>query len=105
MNSFYFKPKILMSGQSAPFTGSYVNTALSRNACFTVFSSGSSPVSGAITLQYRSPFFKDDAVPFYVFQNLSGGYAEPVFLTSPVSEIRAVSSGSGQFWVGISIQN
>jgi hypothetical protein len=104
MNNFYFKPQLLLSGQEAPFTGKYVNAALARNACFTVFSSGEN-VSGDITLQYKSPFFKDDGVSFYSFTGLSAGYADPIFLTTPMSEIRAIADGTGHFWTAITIQN
>jgi hypothetical protein len=104
MNNFYFKPKILLSGQEAPFTGDYINITLARNSCFTVFSSGEN-VSGNVTLQYKSPFFENEGVSFYTFTGLSSGYADPIFLTTPMSEVRAIADGTGNYWVGINIQN
>jgi hypothetical protein len=101
MNHFYIETKNLLTGQAAPFTGDSQTIARSRDACFTVFSSG----EGTVRLQYNSPFFVDDWVDFYSFKNLTTGYAEPAFLTSPICNIRAVSEGTGNFWVGITVQN
>jgi hypothetical protein len=106
MNSLYFKPELLLSGQVAPFTGEYCSMARARNVCFTVFGSGTPSINGTVSLQYRSPFFKNDFVTFYTFPVLSGvGYAPPAFLTTPVEEVRAVSTGTGIFWVAANVQN
>jgi hypothetical protein len=101
MNHFFIQTKLLLTGQQAPFTGEAVNMARSRDAAFTVFSSG----QGSVFLQYKSPFFENEWVNFYSFSDLNSGYALPAYLTTPVTEVRAVSSGSGAFWCGFTAQN
>ena len=101
MNHFYIQTKHLLTGQEAPFTGEFLNIAKSRDACFTVFSSG----EGSVSLEYKSPFFENDGVPFYSFTGLSTGYSSPAYLTSPIEQVRAISNGTGNFWVAITIQN
>jgi hypothetical protein len=101
MNHFLIQTKLLLTGQQAPFTGESVNIARSRDAGFTAYSSG----NGSITLQYKSPFFENSWVNFYTFAGMKTGYAEPAYLTTPMVEIRAVSSGNGNFWAGLTTQN
>jgi hypothetical protein len=101
MDHFLIQTKLLLTGQQAPFTGESVNIARARDTGFTVYSSG----VGSVTLQYKSPFFEDSWVNFYSFTGLSTGYAEPAYLTTPMVEVRAVSSGNGKFWAGLTAQN
>jgi hypothetical protein len=101
MDHFYINTKYLLTGQSAPFTGEFVNVAKARNACFTVFSSG----NGSVSLEYKSPFFQNQGVSFYSFAGLSTGHATPVYLTTPIEEVRAIANGTGNFWVAATIQN
>ena len=101
MDHYLIQTKILLSGQNAPFTGESVNIARSRDAGFTVYSSG----AGSVQLQYKSPFFEDSWVNFYSFTGLATGYATPVYLTTPMVEIRAVANGNGKFWAGLTAQN
>lgn len=101
MNSFFMGTKLLLSGQSAPFTGDGQFMQLARDARFTVYSSG----QGSVSLQYKSPFFENDWVNFYDFDTLTTGYAQPAYLTTPMTEIRAVSKGSGKYWVAVTFQN
>ena len=101
MDHFLIQTKLLLTGQRAPFTGESVNVARGRDNTFTVYVSG----SGSVTLQYKSPFFQDDWVDFYSFNGLLGGYGEPAYSTSPMGHIRAVSSGDGNFWCGLTTQS
>ena len=101
MDHFFIQTKLLLTGQPAPFTGESLNMARSRDAAFTAYASG----NGSITLQYKSPFFENDWVNFYSFTGLSNGYALPAYLTTPVTEVRAISSGNGSFWCGFTAQN
>lgn len=102
MNHFYIQTKTLLTGQAAPFTGESQTIARSRDAGFTVYSSG---VGGVVHLQYSSPFFENDWVNFYTFQGLTSGYADAVYLTTPMTQIRAISEGTGNFWVAFTAQN
>jgi hypothetical protein len=101
MDHFLIQTKLLLTGQQAPFTGESVNIARARNVGFTAYASG----AGSVTLQYKSPFFENSWVDFYSFTGLATGYAEPTFLTTPVVEMRAVSSGTGKFCAGLTAQN
>ena len=101
MNQFLIQSKTLLSGQEAPFIGQPQNIARFRDAGFTVYSSG----QGSVLLQYKSPIFENDWVDFYKFGGLTTGYAEPAYLTTPLTEVRAVSSGNGKFWCAFTAQN
>jgi hypothetical protein len=101
MDHFLIQTKLLLTGQQAPFTGESENIARARNVGFTAYGSG----AGSVTLQYKSPFFENSWVNFYSFTGLATGYAEPTYLTTPMVEVRAVSSGSGRFWAGLTAQN
>ena len=101
MNSLYIKTFTLLSGQSAPFTGAWVNIAQGRDALFTAYSSG----TGGINLQYQSPFFPSDGITYYTWSQMTTGYGESSFQQSPMTHIRAVCSGSGSFWCAATIQN
>lgn len=100
MSSLYFNTSILLDGESAPFTGDWVSIGRSRDNLFTFYTNG----TGNITLEYKSPFF-DDGVDFYSVDMSGAGYSDPSYSTSPMSEIRAICSGNGQFWSAITTQN
>jgi hypothetical protein len=102
MNHFYIQTKVLLTGQAAPFTGEAETIARSRDAGITVYTSGA---GGTVRLQYNSPFFQDDWVDFYAFEGLTSGYAQPAYLTTPMTQIRAVAEGTGNFWVAFTAQN
>lgn len=91
----------LLTGQQAPFTGQWAEIGRSRENLFSAFGN----TSGTIGLQYRSPFFANQGVPFFDIVLGSSGYATPVFSTSPMGEVRAVSSGNGTYWCAVTQQN
>lgn len=99
--SDYFNTIQLLTGQPAPFTGAWVNVGRSRENLFSTFGTA----SGTISLEYRSPFFIDHGVPFYDISISGSGYAQPVFSTSPMSEVRAISAGGGSYWCAMTQQN
>jgi hypothetical protein len=99
-----FKTLSLLTGQSAPFTGTWQNSASSRDALYSAYTNG----SGSVTLQYKNPFgFENEleGIPFYSFSGMTSGYSLPAYSTSPMNDVRAISAGSGQFWVATTIQN
>lgn len=111
MNSFLHHTKYLATGQSAPFTGEWVNVSLSRNAFVVIYSSGDAvdAVLQAKTELNQEPIFLEngeaEAVNFYTITNVSG-YADPVFIDSPISNIRlTVLSGSAPVFGYITYQN
>ena len=91
----------LLTGQQAPFTGQWAEIGRSRENLFTAFGNA----SGTITLQYKSPFFITQGIPFYDIVLSGSGYATPAFSSSPMGEVRAVSSGSSRYWCAITQQN
>lgn len=99
--SDYFNTVQLLTGQSAPFTGDWANVGRSRENLFTAFGTS----SGTIKLEYRSPFFIEQGVSFYDIALSGSGYAQPVFSTSPMGEVRAISSGNGNYWCAMTQQN
>jgi hypothetical protein len=104
MNLFFSSINLLsgveLSAPGASVTGEWHNTARSREFLFTVYNSGAA--GATVTLQYKSPFFNNEGVDFLIFSGLSPDtYSQPVYATSPFSEIRAVATaGSGQSGVG-----
>lgn len=102
MNNFLCQTLILLSGESAPFTGKSINIARLRESAFIAYCSG---VGGGVSLQYKSPFFDNQWVNFYDFSPLSSGYSDTSYLDTPMTEIRAVCSGTGNFWCGYMGQN
>ena len=102
MNQSFIKNELLLTGQASPFIGEFVNIAQCREATFTVYCSG----EGSVKLQYESPFFANQGVDFYSFENLkTTGHVPPAYLTSPLTKVRAISQGTGRFWVAATIQN
>jgi hypothetical protein len=100
-DSLYFVTTHLLTGQQAPFTGSWNLAARGRDFLYSFYTNG----SGSITLQYQSPFFEDDGISFYTTNLASSGYGASSYSTSPVSHVRAICSGSGQFYCALSQQN
>ena len=101
MSDLYFNTAILLNGNSAPFTGTWVPMGRGRDNLFTLYTNH----SGQISLQYKSPFF-DEGVEFYNVTISGSGYASPTYSTSPMSEVRAVcSGGTGKFWAAITTQS
>jgi hypothetical protein len=104
MNQFFIGTHELASNQPGGFTGEFKNISRGRNCLFTLYCSGASSNS-AVALEYQSPFFESDGVEFYKFSGLADGYAQPLFLNSPVKNVRAVTSGDGSFWASVDYQN
>jgi len=113
MNAFLFKTEYLATGQSLPFTGKWVNTALSRNSLVVAYISGA---TATVSLQAQSlldgfgPIFgPSGAAESYTFSTTAGvsGYMTPAFLDSPIPSIRLVATGSsnGKVWAYINYQN
>lgn len=100
MSDLYFKTSILLDNKTAPFTGEWTPMGRSRDNLFTFYTNG----TGSVTLEYKSPFF-NDGVKFYSVNMSGAGYADPSYSTSPMSEVRAICSGNGQFWAAITAQN
>jgi hypothetical protein len=113
MNSFLIKTDYLATGQSLPFTGSWVSSALSRNALIVAYVSGN---SATINLQgqsllggYDSQFAQGGINDNYTFYTATGvtGYMSPAFLDSPIPSIRisTPTTGAGKVWAYITYQN
>ena len=105
-----FKTILLLTGQSAPATGSWTNLGLSHEVLYTVYSSG----NGTVSLEYQNPFGftgtnQSNAfyagVSFYQATGLLTGYSQPAYSNSPMSLVRAIASGNGQYWVSATSQN
>ena len=101
MESLFFKNSLLLNGDVAPATGAWVNIAKGRDALYSFYMSG----SGAVTLQYQSPFFANDGIPFYTITGNGTGYLSSSYSASPMVEVRAVASGSGSFWSSVTSEN
>jgi hypothetical protein len=112
MSTSLIKTEFLATGQSAPFTGQWVNTALCKNGFIVIYASGSSI---SIDLQAKTelnqnPMFLEggsaEAVSFYTATGLGAGYGDPIFFDSPISEIRlAATAGSAPVFAYITYQN
>lgn len=112
MNPALIKTEFLATGQSAPFTGQWINTSLCKNGLIVIYSSGSAT---NIELQAKTAITQNamflaggaaEAVPFYVQSGVGPGYGAPIFFDSPISEMRlAVASGSAPLFAYITYQN
>jgi hypothetical protein len=112
MNASLIKTEYLATGQTAPFTGNWVNTALCKNGFIVVYASGSSV---NINLQAKTelnqvPIFLDggsaNAVSFYTATGVGPGYGDPIFFDSPIANIRlAANNGSAPVFAYITYQN
>lgn len=105
MNSFLVKTETLANGNSLPFTGEWVSTALSRNALIVAYVSGS---TATLNLEGQSLINQSPIPNFYTFYTATGvtGYMSPAFLDSPISSIRMTSNtNGGKVWAYITYQN
>lgn len=106
MNSFLVKTETLANGNSLPFTGEWVSTALSRNALIVTYVSGA---NATINLEGRSLINESSIPNSYTFYTTTGvtGYMSPAFLDSPIPALRINSptTGVGRVWAYITYQN
>lgn len=105
MNSFLIDTEYLATGNSLPFTGNWVNTALSKNALIVAYVSGS---TATLNLEGKSLINESSLPNAYTFYTATGvtGYMSPAFLDSPISSIRISSpTNSGKVWAYITYQN
>lgn len=112
MNPQLNKTEYLATGQTAPFTGEWVNTARCRNGFIVVYSSGSTVDIDlqAKTQLYGQTIFEKggsaDSVSFYTETGVGPGYASPIFFDSPISEIRlAIPTGTAPVFAYVNYQN
>jgi hypothetical protein len=112
MNASLIKTEYLATGQTAPFTGNWVNTALCKNGFIVVYASGSSVDVNlqAKTELNQGPIFLDggsaNAVSFYTATGVGAGYGDPIFFDSPIANIRLVATnGSAPVFAYITYQN
>ena len=117
MNASFIGSKFLATGQSAPFTGDWVNVTDGRRGMLVVLGSGITNTFGA-TIQSKTalnntssaPEFADggvySAVNVVSFTGVNNGYSAPAFLEMPVVSLRiAVPTGSGKVYSYITYQN
>jgi hypothetical protein len=112
MNSSLIKTEYLATGQTAPFTGQWVNTALCKNGFIVIYASGSSvniDLQAKTELDQNSMFLAGgsaEAVSFYTATGIGAGYGDPIFFDSPIAEIRfAATAGSAPVFAYITYQN
>jgi len=100
MNSSLVKTEYLATGQTAPFTGQWINTSLCKNGFIVVYASGSSVDIDlqAKTELNQNPMFLEggsaNAVSFYTATGVGAGYGDPIFFDSPIANIRLVATNS-----------
>jgi hypothetical protein len=112
MNPSLIKTEFLATGQSAPFTGQWVNTSLCKNGFVVIYASGSSV---DINLQAKTelnqhPMFLEggiaNALSFYTATGIGAGYGDPIFFDSPIANIRLVATnGNAPVFAYITYQN
>lgn len=112
MNSLLIKTEYLATGQTAPFTGNWVNTALCKNGFIVVYASGSKVdvVLQAKTELNQQPIFLEggaaNAVTFYTATGVGVGYGDPIFFDSPIANIRlAATNGNAPVFAYITYEN
>jgi hypothetical protein len=112
MNPSLIKTEYLATGQTAPFTGQWVNTALCKNGFIVVYASGSKVNIDlqAETELNQNPMFlpggSANAVSFYTATGVGAGYGDPIFFDSPIANIRLVTtSGNAPVFAYITYQN
>jgi hypothetical protein len=112
MNPALIKTEFLATGQTAPFTGEWVNTSLCRNGFIVIYASGSSIDVDlqAKTELNQNPIFLDggtaNAVSFYTTTGVGAGYGDPIFFDSPIANIRlVVKNGNAPVFAYITYQN
>ena len=112
MNPSLIKTEYLATGQSAPFTGNWVNTALCKNGFIVIYASGSSVdinLQAKTELNQGSIFLDGgsaNAVLFYTATGVGAGYGDPIFFDSPIANIRlAATNGNAPVFAYITYQN
>jgi hypothetical protein len=112
MNPSLIKTEFLATGQTAPFTGQWVNTALCKNGFIVIYASGSSVdinLQAKTELNQSSIFLTNgaaEAVSFYTASGVGPGYGDPIFFDSPIANIRlAATTGSAPVFAYITYQN
>jgi hypothetical protein len=108
MNPSLIKTEYLATGQTIPFTGEWVSTALCKNGLIVTYSSGASIIANleGRSLIQNLPAGASDAYTFYTQSGLATGYADPVFFDSPITEVRmVVNNGNGKVWSYLTYQN
>lgn len=112
MNPSLIKTEFLATGQSAPFTGNWVNTALCKNGFIVTYTSGGSvdiEMQGKSEFNQNPIFLDGGSAESFAFYNQTGvgpGYAAPLFFDSPISQIRIAATGSNAaVWAYITYQN
>lgn len=112
MNPSLIKTEYLATGQTAPFTGQWVNTALCKNGFIVIYSSGSSvdiDLQAQTQLNQNSIFLDGgiaEAISFYQATGIGAGYGDPIFFDSPISNIRLVTkNGNAPVFAYITYQN
>ena len=115
MNSFFLGSSFLATGQSLPYTGSWVTVAQGKNAFVAVYASGAGvPVTAYLqtkTLFNNDVSFgsgqKNEGINIYTV-NITGNntYAAPAFFPIPFGDLRlVVPTGSGKIWSSVTVQN
>jgi hypothetical protein len=106
------KTEYLATGQTAPFTGEWVNTSLCKNGFIVIYVSGSSIDIDlqAKTELNQNPIFlpgsSAEAVTFYNATQIGPGYGNPIFFDSPIANIRLVAiNGSAKVYAYITYHN
>jgi hypothetical protein len=111
MNPSLIKTEYLATGQQAPFTGNWVNTALCKNGFIVIYSSGSAVNIDlqAKTELFQNPIFlKNGSAEFIPFYSETGviNYSNPIFFDSPIANIRlAAINGNAPVFAYITYQN
>jgi len=112
MNSFLIKTEYLATGQAAPFTGNWVNTALCKEGIIVIYASGSRvniDLQGKTELNQAPIFLQGgsaNAVSFYTATGVGSGYGTPIFFDSPFANVRlAATSGNAPVFAYITYQN
>jgi hypothetical protein len=112
MNPSLIKTEFLATGQSAPFTGQWVNTALCKNGFIVVYASGSKvniDLQAKTELNQNSMFLEGGSANFVSFYSSTGvgaGYGDPIFFDSPIANIRlAATNGNAPVFAYITYQN
>lgn len=101
MNPSLIKTEYLATGQMAPFTGRWVNTALCKNGFIVVYASGGRvniDLQAKTELNQGAIFLSGglaEPVSFYSATGVGIGYADPIFFDSPIANIRLTATTTG----------
>lgn len=119
MNSQWNSAVILATGQSVPFTGTWLNINQSRNTLIIAYASGAGTTGTTITAQTSAAYYLgaynpsfqigsgNEGVPLYAFTGIvANSYQNPALISSPVPTIRLVATGgSGAIFAYAILQN